>query len=149
MLAPRSGSNGSEHLILYSYRSVLCSEPENAVLRPVAYGRDRRRFRAEVKSGRRTGAEPRASVAEHGEHPPFDRSEGGGRLKMQRTVLLPALLPFASCLSLIGNNISVPDVISGLSQCGQNKELLRDPLGRGALCQLVIQVWGHLNAKGR
>jgi hypothetical protein len=35
----------------------------------------------EVKGGRRPGSEPRASLSgEHGENPPFDRSEDGGTL---------------------------------------------------------------------
>jgi hypothetical protein len=34
----------------------------------------------EVKSGRRPGLEPRGAGGEHGEAPPFDRSEHGGTL---------------------------------------------------------------------
>jgi hypothetical protein len=38
-----------------------------------------------VKGGRRPGSEPRASLSgEHGENPPFDRSEDGGTLTYKK-----------------------------------------------------------------
>jgi hypothetical protein len=55
---------------------------ENAVLRPVAYKLEGRRAQRRSKAAK-PGLEPRArcEASEHGEAPPFDRSEHGGTLE--------------------------------------------------------------------
>src|SRR4051794_27280667 len=55
---------------------------ENAVLRPVAYKLEGRRAERRSKAAK-PGLEPRArcEASEHGEAPPFDRSEHGGTLE--------------------------------------------------------------------